>query len=115
MWTCRASIYQSSKKPNTFSQNIRAPSQFNESYRPKIIPVVPTIPPRPVVAAPPPTKKLKKQQAVEDKTKPGTEPKKPVAMVNFNIFKEVIMKKSKVCWKVWFLLFSFVAVVTLLL
>ncbi|KAG1374215.1 hypothetical protein G6F61_009521 [Rhizopus arrhizus] len=84
-----ASIYQSTKKPNTFSQNIRAPSQFSESYRPKIIPVVPTIPPRPVVAAPPATKKLKKQQAVEDKTKPRTEPKKPVAMVNFNIFKEL--------------------------
>ncbi|KAG1471984.1 hypothetical protein G6F56_001806 [Rhizopus delemar] len=77
-----ASIYQS--KRSTMPQKIRPPSQSHKVRPPKIIPIIPTSPP-PFASSI--SKKSKRHEGLQN-SKP-TESKKPVAMVNFNIFKEL--------------------------
>ncbi|KAI9260237.1 hypothetical protein BY458DRAFT_440048 [Sporodiniella umbellata] len=77
-----ASIYQSKKPAVTpVTQRIRAPSKPNQVKPPKIIPPIPTT--ASSVIRP---EKIRGQESLNSKP---TESRKPVAMVNFNIFKEV--------------------------
>lgn len=70
-------------------QKIRPPSQSHKVRPPKIIPIIPTSPP-PFASSI--SKKSKRHEGLQN-SKP-TESKKPVAMVNFNIFKEVRKNKT---------------------